>query len=212
MSLYLALGDSITTGYGVGLQSSFASLLYAQLKQYHPGLSYRNLAADGLTTGQLNALLTTAPLVACLQQATLITITTGSNDLLDSIPILTSGPKHLQKNLIRSLEANLDSIGRQLRFLNRQATIKIAGLYNPLPLTQYAGYANLAQSLIDGFNNNVSRWAKRYQADFIPLDPVFRGREASVLGPDKLHPSRYGHFLIAQSFLHINTNLRLNAL
>jgi len=42
-----------------------------------------------------------------------------------------------------------NSIGRQIRFLNRQTTIKIAGLYNPLPLTQFAGYSNLGQSLIE---------------------------------------------------------------
>jgi len=47
------------------------------------------------------------------------------------------------------MDANLDSIGRQIRFLNRQTTIKIAGLYNPLPLTQFAGYSNLGQSLIE---------------------------------------------------------------
>lgn len=200
MSLYLALGDSITAGYGVGLKSCFASLLSARLRQHNPGLIYRNCGVNGLTTGRLNAVLNSAPLAVSLPQATLISITIGSNDFLHAIPLLTSGPKHLQKNLTRLMDANLDAMGRQIRHLNPQATMQIAGLYNPLPLTAFVAYSPLAERLIDSFNGGLCRWAQRYRAEFIPLNHIFKGREAYVLGPDRLHPNQYGHLLIAQSF------------
>ncbi len=199
MLYYLALGDSITTGYGVGLNRSFASLLYRSLHVYYPGLIYRNFGLDGCTTQHLHVRLNHPQLQYCLQNSALITMTIGSNDLIESIPLLINNPKDGNK-VLTNINAHLKNIGKQIRSVNHLCRIKIAAIYNPLPVSQYAAYSNFGESLIDELNNRIIYWAKHNKAEYIPVDQIFRGREASVLTPDGIHPNMYGHSLIARAF------------
>jgi lysophospholipase L1-like esterase len=57
VSLYLALGDSITAGYGVGSAFSFPSVYGNFLRRHNPDLSVHNLGVNGLTTHGLLELL-----------------------------------------------------------------------------------------------------------------------------------------------------------
>ncbi|NLI93561.1 MAG: SGNH/GDSL hydrolase family protein [Peptococcaceae bacterium] len=197
---YLALGDSITTGYGVGSDYSFASLLFKKLKLMYPHLIYRNLARNGLTTGQLNTLLDRPELKSYIKESAIITITIGSNDLLDSIPLLISGGGFPSKKVLVNIHSNLNWIGKQLRSSNPNSVIKIASIYNPLPASHYAAYSHLGQSLVDRLNSSIAYWAKKYRAELVPVDLLFKGREALLLGPDGIHPNRAGHGLIAEAF------------
>jgi len=78
---YLALGDSITTGYIPGGEhlenTSFAALLSRQ-NGYIPV----NKAVDGFTSADILSLIETGALDAEIEKAELITITCGGNDLL----------------------------------------------------------------------------------------------------------------------------------
>jgi len=76
--LYLALGDSISTGYGLSdPESSFASLI-----QKNNGFSVTNHAVNGSTSADLLNLLKTTSLDKEIKEAKFITITTGGNDLI----------------------------------------------------------------------------------------------------------------------------------
>ena len=79
---YLALGDSITAGYGVGGRN-FACLYYSYLRSTNLNLCYKNYGINGLTTGGLaNLLSSNGNLKNMVAQAVVITLTIGSNDLL----------------------------------------------------------------------------------------------------------------------------------
>ncbi len=79
---YLALGDSITAGYGVG-NRNFAFLYYSYLRSFNLNLRYINYGINGLTTGGFANLLSSNGNVKNLvTQAEVISITIGSNDLL----------------------------------------------------------------------------------------------------------------------------------
>ena len=78
---YLALGDSITTGYAPGnttVGSPFADQVAAAL-----GYTLDNQAAVGETSGTLNNKLTN--LSSSISNASLITITIGGNDLMNAL-------------------------------------------------------------------------------------------------------------------------------
>lgn len=79
---YVALGDSITTGYRLAEdESSFADLVAGE---YALELN-DTLAQDGETTSSLQAKLATDDVKAAVSQADVITLTIGGNDLMNAL-------------------------------------------------------------------------------------------------------------------------------
>ena len=78
---YVALGDSITTGYGLGSEEqSFAKIVADK-----NGYDLNTLAADGATSGNLLGVVTAPANAETLKNAGLITITIGGNDLMGAL-------------------------------------------------------------------------------------------------------------------------------
>ena len=78
---YVALGDSITTGYGLGEgEQSFAEIIAAE-----NGYELINLAEDGATSADLLDVIQNEANAATLENADLITITIGGNDLMGAL-------------------------------------------------------------------------------------------------------------------------------
>lgn len=197
---YLALGDSITTGYGVGSRN-FALLYYSYLRTFYPNLYYKNCGIDGLTTeGLANLLFTNGNLINFVIQAEVITITIGSNDLLRVAVSISKGIRSDIFTTLSLMEKNLNLIGSQIRYLNPRALVKVGTIYNPLPAGPYSQYAGPAQTLISQANKTITHWAKRYGLRVVPIDKAFQGRERLVSGPDYLHPNLLGHQIIAAEF------------
>lgn len=73
---YVALGDSITTGYGVNDDSAFPSLLAGEM-----GYELKNLAAEGATSADLLVQVQDSAVAS----ADVITITIGGNDLMNAL-------------------------------------------------------------------------------------------------------------------------------
>ncbi len=75
---YVALGDSIATGYGLADdESSYVDLISEDL-----GASTTNLAVNGMTSTELLQMLSSGEHDDVISQADIITISIGSNDLL----------------------------------------------------------------------------------------------------------------------------------
>lgn len=202
MPCYLALGDSLSTGYGVELSNSFPVLLYQKLLSLYPGLTYKNLAVNGYTSDQLTWLIRQPQITPFITDAQLITITIGSNDLLNSIPsfLYSKNPAASNKNKItENFEQNLNIIGQTIRSLNMNTKIKIATLYNP-PALDSIEYAQQIRNLADKLNSIIQRSSVAFGAQVISLDQLFKSKENKVLGPDHLHPNSYGQYLMAQTF------------
>ena len=78
---YVALGDSITTGYGLGeSEQSFAEIVAEK-----NGYDLTNLATDGATSDDLRKVVLSGKNTDVLASADLITITIGGNDLMGAL-------------------------------------------------------------------------------------------------------------------------------
>lgn len=197
---YLALGDSITAGYGVGGRS-FAAMYYSHLLQIDPNLRYVNYGVKGLTTlGLVNMLATNARLRSLVVQADIISITIGSNDLLRAAAGFMKGSKVSIPYVLSVFERNLDTIGGVIRSLNPELLVKAATIYNPLPAGPFRLYTEQAQAIIDQANKIIVHWAKKFKFLVVPVDRIFQGREAAVIGKDFVHPSFLGHQFIANEY------------
>ena len=202
VSLYLALGDSITAGYGVESLFSFPTVYGNFLRRHNPDLSVHNLGVNGFTTqGLLELLLSNRSLRHLGYLASLITITIGSNDILHLIKNSNQSITPCQLPIILgNMGKTLAQIGEVVRRLNPVAIVKVATLYNPLPAGPYAQYTLQLQEVIDTANAMVITWAKRYGFVVVDLDREIRGKEQSLIGPDYVHPNVAGYRLIAKAF------------
>jgi len=202
VSLYLALGDSITAGYGAGSLFSFPTVYGNFLRFDNPDLSVHNLGVNGLTThGLLELLQFNLSLRHLVSLASLITITIGSNDLLhlirNSNQSINTSPLPM---ILGNMGKTLTQAGEVVRRLNPMAIVKVATLYNPLPAGPYAHYNVQVQGVIDTANAMVITWAKRYGFVVVYLDREIRGKEWSLIGPDYGHPNVAGYRVIAKAF------------
>ena len=197
--MYLALGDSLTTGYGVGINHSFATIYYTSLLSNIPGLRYVNLGVNGLTSGALANMvqLRSYPLIA---QSKVISITISSNDLLAVGKGLISGTEANIDLTLGNLNDNLLQIGNNIRTANPSALIKIATIYTPLPLIMNKQSVALTQSLVNRANHSIIRMAREFRFAVVPVAKAFCGREQLLLGSDHLHPNLMGHRVIADLF------------
>ncbi len=199
-SLYVALGDSITAGYGVG-SHNFAQLYYSTLLSQTPKLRFINFSINGLTTSkQANLLISNPSLRNFITQARVITLTIGSNDLIGvGIAILRGSQPNIPATLA-NMTQQLQFIGQQIRSLNPVALVKVSTIYNPLPAGPYYQYSAPAQGLMNQANEIIVHWAKRYGFGVVQVDRAFRGKENLVIGPDHFHPNLIGHQIIASEF------------
>jgi lysophospholipase L1-like esterase len=198
--LYLAMGDSITAGYGVGLQSSFPSIYSTVLRQQFPDLHYVNLGVNGLTTGRLLSMVGTPRIRSLVSRSRIITITIGSNDLLTEIKALACGCQINVDLALANMANNLMLLGNSIRINNPYAVVKVATIYNPLPNGPLQMYAPQAQGVIDKANQIIAYSARANNFVPVPVSQAFRGREAFLLGPDHFHPNLIGHRVIAELF------------
>ena len=76
--IYLALGDSITTGYGLAASEKGFAKLIAEKNGY----KLVNRAVNGATTADVLALLEQQSVLNTVAKADLITLTCGGNDLM----------------------------------------------------------------------------------------------------------------------------------
>ena len=78
---YVALGDSITTGYGLAENETG----FARQVADSNGYTLTNLAKDGATSSMLLTSLSDSEVSSAIASADLITVTIGGNDLMDAL-------------------------------------------------------------------------------------------------------------------------------
>jgi len=169
----LALGDSLTAGYGLPRQEGFAAQLQAALRAKGIPATVIDAGVSGDTTAGGRARLDWA--LADRPDAAIVAL--GGNDLLRAIP-----PE--------ATYANLDAILRRLA--ERNIPVLLAGMLAP---------RNLGQDYVTAFEGAYQRLAREHDVVFYPffLDGVATVPELNQ--PDGIHPNARGVAVMVERIL-----------
>lgn len=202
--LMLALGDSITYGYGATAPDySYAKRLQKQFAR-NARISLHVQAKPGWTAKQLNKSLATVP--QCIfDEAQIVTLMIGGNDLLRAAATLLTGRREKAAQVCDNARQDIEEIiTRANRPYNSFA---ISTLYNPFP------NFDLASQICTQFNDMIRTLAVRYQLILVESSKLFRGHEADYVEHYKsgvfrdirlvrnpIHPTDAGHLALYQGF------------
>jgi acyl-CoA thioesterase-1 len=166
----VALGDSLTAGYGVGPQEAFPARLQAQLKSRGIEAEVVNAGVSGDTTAGGLARLDWA----LADKPRFVIVALGANDALRGID-----PKVTRDNLDRILT----------KVKEKGATPILMGMY---------ALANWGKEYETAFNAIYPELAKKHGVKLYPffLDGV--AMEAALNLPDGLHPNPRGIDILAE--------------
>ena len=136
---YLALGDSITKGYGIeDKKDTYTNQVKEYLNQILSSqIILDNQAINGITSQTLYEHIQKEVIIEKIKKANLITLSIGSNDFLQelmrNIPSYYLGTTNLKnlKNISENLYQNMEKIYHQIYNLNNDVVIIILPLYNP---------------------------------------------------------------------------------
>jgi len=202
---YVALGDSITFGYGLepATDRHPSALAYPYLVGKTLGLRTADDGIPGLTTSGLLTLVERGDFNAELHSARLVTIDIGSNDLLHiAAPFLLAQrpldarAKTLIAAAIRHYPQELAALLRAVRARTR-ARIILLNLYNPLP-PQTPLYRE-GQREIEAMNAQLASVAARMRLPVLSVFGLFAGAQwvdVRVAERD-VHPTSVGQAQIA---------------
>lgn len=226
---YVALGDSIAYGYGLSdiPEQSFVALVAEDL-----GIGSVNYAVNGMTSsGLLNALDNMdadAGARLQLQNASLITVSIGSNDLLSKLTgILYTLPAEADAAAFAALEAELTSeqklaefdsgvdsyrrnlplIYARLREFNPAAQIIMTEFYNPYYGVLFGAFdfGSLSDEYIVRMNDVLHKGREEMDYEIASLYDLFNAPGRTNVDPAlpdmDPHPNTAGHSVIAEAVL-----------
>ncbi len=195
--LYFALGDSLTEGYGAPPRLGFVDQYYALIKQQ---LGNRvvcvNAGKKGETTEEILTRLTQSKMLQQqLQQAGIITITAGGNDMLRAAKqFLFDRDPQILKVALKQCNQHYAELIRWVKQLQRgksAAIVRLIGLYNPFPHVEEAEFwVKYFNKMILAFETNRIKVVHVYDA--------FQLRVEDLLYEDHVHPNEEGYRIMAE--------------
>ena len=194
----LILGDSIGSGVGDDEQSGFGERYIALLEgEYHHEEIITNLSVPGYVTHQLVSKLDSGEHHAMIEEAQLIILSIGGNDL-NRVRFEDDIESSFEEAL-SDYKDHLDSVIREIRSVNQDAQLAFIGLYNPYE-REFPELTNLllvwneeTRSIINSYPNT----------DYIPTYQLFNEDLDSYLASDQFHPSALGYQVIAEQLYAI---------
>ncbi len=174
----LALGDSLTAGYGLSRTEAYPALIAEKMRNANYQFEVTNAGSSGDTTaGGLRRL----PSLLRRKKIDVLILALGINDAFRGVPI----------DQIRS---NLQAIIDQARARHPNISILIAGMQ--LPLTSSDAY-------VCAFGEMFGELAKTNHVTLIPylLDGV--GGNPDLNQPDRIHPNAAGQRVLAENIWRV---------
>jgi lysophospholipase L1-like esterase len=197
MIQYAAIGDSLTSGVGDLFGGGFVPK-YARLIQDRTGQSvvYDKIGISGARTANiLSAVSRDHRVRSALEEADIITLTAGGNDMVDA----AKAYKHEHNSEVfrqavmtsRSNLASIFTIIRQLKNGHKPYMLRTVDLYNPSPeLPEGNFWVKRFNSNLESFENGNLKVANIFNA--------FQGNERLLLAIDRFHPNGRGYSVIAE--------------
>ena len=202
--IYLALGDSITFGYdATDDREQYVNKLKKKLNERKRTSVYVH-AKPGWTSQQLFKSLDRIP--SCiLEEAELISLLIGGNDLIKSMPWFLNDKEEGMARLRQSFYPQVQQIIRQVK-VNPEATMLLCTIYNPFPKSELATFA------VAGLNDLLRQIADEEGCVLVPVHDYYGGKEQALvhhfrrgaledfrLFRNPIHPNDLGHTRIAEA-------------
>ncbi|MDP9728355.1 SGNH/GDSL hydrolase family protein [Alicyclobacillus tolerans] len=209
MSLYIALGDSITAGECASSWSlAYPSLVTSMLSQRRSIWNGEVLAEPGWTSQDLFYYVTNHSPVY-LEQAKVVSLWVGGDNLVDAArQILGGAPRSAIHKALVGYSQSLAALLQMIRQISR-AQIIVCTQYNPFPNSP------IASETIEALNTATLSVASRMQTSVAPCHTWFAGRQAELIYGYRngkiqdvltspiapVHPNNLGHRVIAQNLV-----------
>ena len=174
MITILALGDSLTAGYGLSRQEAYPALIAEKMRSANYKFEVINAGSSGDTTaGGLRRL---PPLLRGKKIDVLI-LALGINDAFRGVPV-------------EQMRSNLQAIIDRTRARHPNVLIIIAGMQLPLAASD---------DYVRGFSEMFGALAAENRAALIPYLLEGVGGEPTLTQPDRVHPNAAGQRVVAEN-------------
>lgn len=207
----VTLGDSLTEGIGDETNGGgYVGILERNMNQDMYEVKIDNFGKRGRRTTHLLKLLEEKEIVDSLENADVILITIGANDIMqvfkENFTKLTL-EKFEQEQI--QYENRLHDIFSKIKNINGEADIFLIGFYNPFH--QYFSYIEELDLIVNNWNEVGLRVTKQYEhAHFIPLKDLFDDAPVNYFADDHFHPNHLGYQVIAERVLQYMSNVGEN--
>lgn len=205
--VYVAIGDSLAAGQTpyTEIDAGYTDLIAMQLMRSGQLTSFtKQLAFPGYTVEDVLERVQTEEARNLLEDATLITISAGANNLLS---LVSHNPQtgsisysQLPANFaLNKARKDYIELLTQVKKLAPQAKVYVMGYYFPYTSVHEAQIEGVEDQL-DILNEILKRIAAEFEAEFVP---VTFGNEAVRFLPNSsdVHPNMEGYMVMANAFL-----------
>jgi lysophospholipase L1-like esterase len=193
----VALGDSLTRGTGDQSGNGYVGYVMDELKnKADQPVILSNLAIKGQRSPQLADQLQQPEIQRQIQQADVIVMTIGGNDLFQSGKVLEDLSEEQVSTSKERYLAKLNQIFRDVRTLNQEAAVFHIGLYDPFNDLEDA---KTTSKIVREWNFDSAQAAAAYEKIVsVPTYDLFELHVNEYLYSDKFHPNAEGYKLIAE--------------
>jgi lysophospholipase L1-like esterase len=208
---YVALGDSLAAGQTPKreIDTGYSDLIAQEIGRNQPLAFYsKDLAFPGFTTTDVLERVQSNDAKSLLQNANVITISAGANDLLRLIKAdAKSGSLTFQQipadYSLNGVRKNMVTILSELKKIAPKAQVYVVGYYFAYPHARDSQKTGTAQQL-DRLNEILAKVAKEADVQFVSVDAAF-GDSATgkVPNPADVHPNVEGYRAMANSFFNV---------
>ncbi|WP_404455917.1 SGNH/GDSL hydrolase family protein [Oceanobacillus kapialis] len=202
-----AIGDSLTQGVGAATeQGGYVGILDRAINQEKELVAFDNFGVRGNRSDQLLARIEKPEVVDSINQADIVLITIGANDIMQVVKENFTNLQMEDFNKARvSYEDRLRQIFTKIHDISPKADIYLLGFYDPF--SQYFREIKELGVIVEEWNGTSEKVTKDLDyATFIPTIDLFAGASENLFAEDNFHPNDSGYKRMAQRVLDYLTN------
>lgn len=200
---HLALGDSVISGFGAEQNKDLVSQFSSKLgKQINKPIQFQNEGINGITSSELNNLIQSGQFDEEINQADIITINVGGNDILHAAAGQDLATVFQTFNQLQDhFSKNLSEMTAKIKMVNPNATIVFLEQYNPLAPTD--SVYSLADQMLPKWNLKIYQAANEAGSSIVvETTKVINRNNLDNLSADGVHPNTKGYTAISEQMIY----------